>query len=267
MKNGSLLAEEFMEYGVLKSISIIDMHVHMGTVYGTYLPDASLESMMKTMEKENIEIIASAPHSALFDPVAGNSEIEETMKKYPGKIKGYFTYNPNYCENIKDVLGSFNTDNGYIGFKLLPDYHQYPLDGEKYKALFEFADDNKLVVLSHTWGGSRYDSVEMCKRVVSRYRNITFIMGHSAPGECDMAIDFARNENNVFLDLTDTHRLNGIIEKMVKQVSSEKVLFGTDFPWYDPNYCLGSILFSKIDDQDKCNIIHNNAKRILEKFN
>lgn len=263
MANKSQLAQEFMETGKLSSLPIIDMHTHMGPFYGTHLPEAELETMLQTMDRENIAWIISAPHSALFDPIGGNSEILEAMERYPDRIYGYYVVNPHYDHDWERDLEAYDGVSGYVGFKFLPDYHKYPLDGEKYRKFYEFANDRGLLLLSHTWGHSPYNPPQMVEKLAKTYKNITFLLGHSAPGECDYAIEIARVLPNVYLELCDTHRLSGMVKKMVERASSEKVLFGTDFPWYDPHYCLGSILFSGIGDSDMRNIIHHNAIRLL----
>jgi len=263
MTNPSLLAREFAETGRLSSLSYIDMHTHMGPFYGTYLPEAELETMIATMDRENIEWIISAPHSALFDPIGRNSEIRAAMAKYPDRIKGYFVVNPHYVDNLDEELVDYDEVEGYVGFKVLPDYHKYPLTGEKYRKMYEFANERGLLLLSHTWGHSSYNPPQMMGQLAREYPNMTFLLGHSAPGETDVAIKLAKELPNVYLELCDTGRLNGMIGKMVREAGSEKVLFGTDFPWYDPNYMLGSVLFSGIGDDDIVNIIRNNAVRLV----
>ncbi|WP_141504743.1 amidohydrolase family protein [Paenibacillus luteus] len=265
MTNQSQLAKEFVETGRLSSLPFIDMHTHMGPFYGTYLPEASLESMIRTMDRENIEWIISAPHSALFDPLEGNSEIKPAMEKYPDRIYGYYVVNPHYDHNLDQDLAEFDRVKGYVGIKLLPDYHKYPLTGEKFRKIYEFANDRGLLLLSHTWGHSPYNPPQMIGELARKYENITFLLGHSAPGETDYAIELARTQPNVYLELCDTGRLNGMIGKMVHEATSEKVVFGTDFPWYDPNYMLGSVLFSGISDEEISHIIHHNAVRLLHK--
>ncbi len=268
MKNLSILTEEFLEIGNLKSIKIIDMHTHMGGFYGLSLPNSKLKNMLATMKRLNIEFIVSVPNSALFDPDAGNREIQEAMAEHPEKIYGYYAVNPNLKNNIIAIDEAIKANSNYRGFKFLPDYHRYPLNGKNYELVLKYADDNHLTVLSHTWGvamdGHSYSSVETIKDVLKNYKNINFIMGHSIQGQCDEAIDIAKEYPNAYLELTDTYRLNGMIEKMVNNAGSEKILFGTDLPWYNPAYCLGCILFSNIGDIDKKNIIRNNALRILK---
>ncbi len=263
MRNPSKYAQEFLPYGALKSVPIIDAHAHMGSVYGTSLSIASADDMVKMMDRENIEMIFSAPHSSLFDPGAGNSELEEAMAKYPDRIRGYFSFNPNYAEDYLPRITDVLKVEGYIGFKFLPEYHHYSLVDDGYADVLQFADQHHLVLLVHTWGGSAYNSTKQVAEILQQYPNITLIMGHSAPGECDIAIELANKYEHAYLDLCDIHRHNGIIERMVAGAGADKVLFGTDVPWYDPNYCLGSILFSPISDQDKYKIIRGNATRIL----
>jgi len=264
MTNTSQLAKEFVETGRLSSISIIDMHTHMGAFYGTYLPEANLAAMIETMDRENITSIISAPHSALFDPIGGNTEIRAAMAQYPDRIHGYYVVNPHYDHDLDRDLAEFDRVGGYVGFKVLPDYHKYPLTGEKYRKIYEFANERGLLLLSHTWGHSAYNPPQMMGELAGRYRNIQFLLGHSAPGETDYAIELAKKQPNVYLELCDTGRLNGMIGKMVREAGSEKVLFGTDFPWYDPHYMLGSVLFSGIGDDDIRNIIRHNAVRLLD---
>jgi predicted TIM-barrel fold metal-dependent hydrolase len=266
MMNPSRYAQEFIENRVLKSLPIIDAHAHMGAVYGTSLSISSADDMVKTMDRENIEMIFCAPHSALFDPASGNSELESAMEKYPDRIKGYFSFNPNYAEDVLPTIRRVLEHPGYIGFKFLPEYHHYSLVDSDYAQVLGFANEHKRALLVHTWGGSAYNSTRQVEQVLKKYPNITVFMGHSAPGECDMAIKLACDYENAYLELCDIHRHNGIIDRMVASAGADKVLFGTDVPWYDPNYCLGSILFSSISDEDRYKIIYGNARRLLTRL-
>jgi hypothetical protein len=267
MKNPSVLAKEFIEYGKLLSTFVIDNHTHMGGFFGSSLPNHSVQNMLVTMEKNNIKLILCVPHSALFDPLAANTEVELMMRRYPKKIYGYYAFNPNYPTETHQIESSFKNSSGYVGFKLLPDYHKTPLTSIKYQNVLKFANQNRLLVLCHTWGtamdGYSYSNMDMVSEIVLTYPNIKFIMGHSAQGECDKAIDVATRFPNAYLELTDTYRLNGMIEKMCKIAGSQKVLFGTDLPWYDPAYCIGCILFSEISDDEKIDILNRNSINLL----
>jgi len=89
-------------------------------------------------------------------------------------------------------------------------------------------------------------------------------MGHSGYGEWEKSVQVARDHQNVYLDLTSAYRINGTIDWMVKDVGSRKMVFGTDS--YNPRYGMGCVLFSRITDEDRHNIFHRNAERLLQPY-
>ncbi len=266
MTNPSALAKEFMENGKLTSFSVIDAHTHMGRISGTYVSKAYCDEMIEVMDRENVSQIFCSPHSALHDATVMNEELEDAMKRYPDRIKGYYTFNPNYAERYLEHIEDILNIEGYIGMKFLPTYHKYPLDGENYREALEFADKHSLVILMHTWGkNDPHNAPRHVEMLAKKYKNLKVIMGHSAPGELDESIKVVNTYDNVYLDICDIHRHNGIIDKMVESVGADKVLYGTDAPWYDHSYAIGSVLFSHISDEDKYKILHGNAEKLAKR--
>lgn len=259
----SAYLDDFMTNGRLTSVSVIDTHTHMGDIYGASEPIHGIDDCIGLMDRENIESIWCAPHPDLFGQAGVNTEIKSIMSAYPDRVKGYFGYNPNYAEEYAAHFGEILSVDGFIGFKILPAYHNYSLDGAAYADALQFADEHSLVVLCHVWGNVPFNSPKEVRGVLKKYKNLQFIMGHSAPNELDEAIRLAQEFENAYLDICDIHRNGGTVAKMVDAAGSEKVLFGTDLPWYDPNYAIGSVLFAKITDRDRKNIFRENALRIL----
>ena len=135
----------------------------------------------------------------------------------------------------------------------------------------EYANKYGLPILIHTWGNNDpHNGPRHIEKAAAKYKNARFIMGHSSPGELDIAIEVAKKYENTYLDLCDIHRHicdihrhSGIVDKMVNAVGEERITFGTDIPWYDPGYGIGSVLFSHISDGDKYKILYRNAKGLL----
>ena len=174
---------------------------------------------------------------------------------------------------------------GFVGFKFLPDYHAYPADGPAYAPALAHADTHGLCVMIHTWGGSACNSPQHVERLARRYPNAILIMGHAGFGDWEFSAALAREYPNVYLDLTAVYaahdfsvlpagsgtpsalgsalHVNGVIEYFVKVATSRKVLLGTDLPWYSPHYAAGAALFARISDDDRHNILHRNAERLL----
>ncbi|MEM2914368.1 MAG: TatD family hydrolase [Candidatus Bathyarchaeia archaeon] len=242
------------------------MHAHCGLEQAIYIPDPSIERIIKNMDRRGIKIsVVSSLQAMHSDGLRGNRLLKEDIRKHASRLKGYWTINPNYCKELDEYLHDFS-ETEFVGFKFWSDYHKYPLTGQKYEPVLKYADEHGLLILMHVWKGNKYNTPLMVAKLAKKYPNITIIMGHSAYGEWEKAIVVAKKYSNVYLDLTSSYRVNGVVDWLVKDVGSERILFGTDTPWFDPYCGIGCILFSRITDEDKHNIFHRNAERLLKKY-
>ena len=58
---------------------------------------------------------------------------------------------------------------------------------------------------------------------------------------------------------------HGIIEMLCEKVGSEKLLFGTDMPWFDYHQAIGGVVSADISEEDMHNILHCNAEKLFGK--
>jgi len=263
MTHPSKLTREFMEKGRSDACPVIDMHGHFGPVQGIYFPNITPEAMIGTMDRAGVRMIVCSSHTSLVDMERGNREMAEVVRAHPERFRAYWALNPNYPERLRSEVATYASRKEFVGFKFLSDYHKYPITGEVYRPALEYAEEHGLLVLMHTWGHSPYDGPSLVPELAKRYLNVVFLMGHSGYGEWDVALRVARDHPNVYLELTAAYHVNGIIERMAEESGSHKMLFGTDLPWFDPHYGIGCILFAKITEEDRHNILHRNAERLL----
>jgi len=246
---------------------IIDMHTHMGPEYPLYYPDYDVDDIVKFLDEANVEFIISSPCEDLFRCDSRREVIMDAMMRYPKRIKGYYGVNPKSEVCVDDMLKAFTNNPGYTGIKLLPDYHRTALTDSAYEPFLEFANHHHMLVLSHTWGLSMhnetYDSADITAIILDKYPNIRFIMGHSIQGQIDEAIALANYYPNAYLDLCDTGRINGVIEKMTKKAGASKVVFGTDLPMQSTWYVFGAVMHARISNNERRLILRDNAIRIL----
>ena len=257
---------KFLKEGKLVDFPIIDIHCHMGFFYGSQMPYSFPEIMVKRMKKAGVKLAVFCHHYSLFFPEIGNRFNIEVVRKYSDKFKAYCGINPNYQDAIKKDLEKLDkyTDI-YVGFKLLPDYHGVCLSDSRYREVFEFADKNKLIVLTHTWRGSIYDGADEVEKIIKKYKNLTLILGHSLHGDWDKAIKFAKNYENIYLELCAILDERGIIEKFAKEGLFNKILFGTDFPWFNHHYYIGALIGAGIDENILRKIFYENAIKLIKK--
>jgi uncharacterized protein len=260
----SPLAAEFLHTGKAAGCPVIDAHTHYGPFQGIYFPRPGADGMMEIMDRAGVRLCISAPHSALAEPRRGNPTIVEVAQAHPGRFLAYLSVNPNYPgELAQDVAALEQRDPAVVGIKMHPGWHNYPLSGPKYAPAFEWAQANGFPILSHTWGKDANCGPQEVRKVAERYPDVPFLMGHSCFGEFDQAIELATTFPNVYLELCAAYRVSGLIEKMVEVAGSDKVLFGSDLPWFDEHFGIGCIVMSHISDADRRNILYRNAERVF----
>jgi predicted TIM-barrel fold metal-dependent hydrolase len=242
--------------------------------------------MRQRLRRCGVRRIVCSHHSALAcDAERGNALMQEVVTRHPDEFLGYWVINPNYPDSVARDLRSLDRRSGFVGLKLWPDYHLVPVTSPKYAPALEYADAYGLLVLVHTFGESPFDSPGMLAEVGERYPRATFLMGHSGYGEWERSVATARDLPNVYLDLTSVFQaldfsqmpagslmprapalsphVNGLIEYMVENAGSHKVVFGSDLPWYSQHYHAGAVLFAHISDEARHDIFHRNAEHLL----
>jgi|YNPNPStandDraft_1061719.scaffolds.fasta_scaffold03652_5 predicted TIM-barrel fold metal-dependent hydrolase len=261
----SPLVQEYLATGRCAGCLVVDLHAHYGPFRGIYMPNHTPEQMVATMERCGVEIIVSSGHLALVDMVRGNAEMVAVAARYPGRWYAYLVYDPRDPLRGRAELEGYAAHPCYVGLKLHPTMHQYPLTGEGYRPALEFAAARRLIVLSHTWGHSAYDSPALLAQVAERYPEITFLAGHSGFGQFEECMALARERSNVYLELTAAYAVRGLIEKMVETVGAHKIVFGCDLPWFDPHYAIGCVVMAHISDDARRAILRENALRLLQR--
>ena len=264
MISNSRLACDFWERGRSASCPIYDMHGHMGPWSAIYFPRGDVDSMIGTMDECGVRMLIFSHHTALCAPNLGNSLSIEAVRRHPERLRAYCAVNPNYPEQLEEDLATFEAQRDvYVGFKFLSSYHRIALSDERCRPAWQYANERELLVLCHTWGGDAFCGPQEVRQMARAYPRVKLLMGHSCCGEWDAAVQLVRDFPNVFLELTGILDVAGVVEKSVQQAGAERMLFGTDLPWFDPHYGIGALLSAHITDEDRHNIFHRNAERLL----
>ena len=260
----SALAKSFWARGRCDECPVIDMHGHMGPFGGIYFPRHTAEMMIHTLDQCGVRMLVFCHHSSLSDPNAGNALNVEAVRKYPLRLRAYMAINPNYPDIIARDLASFDAMRDvYVGLKVHASAHYTPWTAPAYEPAWRFANERRLLVLGHTWGDSGNDGPEVVRKIAARYPQVRLLLGHCLHGSWNDAVAIAGEFPNVHLELTAVLDDRGVIEKFVAAGLSKRMLFGTDLPWFDPHHGIGAVLSAEIDDDDRHNILHRNAEKLL----
>lgn len=262
----------------IRDIQAIDVHAH----YGTYIRDSSpplvndfatgdAETVVARARQANVRTTIVSPLSGLIprgaaDTVAGNREAAEIVRATEGLLQ-YVIANPLQRETfsqVDDMLAQPHC----VGIKIHPEEHLYPIV-EHGDALFALAAKHDAIVLAHSGDPNSWpiDFVPFA----NTYPNVKLILAHlgnggGAAGDPTLQVRAieASKHGNVFTDTSSARSMMpGLIEWAVCEIGSEKIMFGTDSPLYSTAMQRARIDSAGISDEDKRQILCENAERLL----
>ena len=240
---------------------ITDVHTHLiGDLGNFYTPSTDADSMVKEMDRIGIEktlcshIVVGGPESEY-----GNNEVLNAMKKHRNRILGYVVTYP-----IVDKLGILEVkrcmDRGMSGIKLHSHYG-IPYTSSHYREIWEFANENKLPILLHTFTDTNLDALEV---LFQEFSNAKIILAHAGCANPELYAHYAKKYDNVFLEASHSAAPYFIYEYFVSKVCIRKILFGSDFALHSLGHQLGRLLFAGITEQQKKAILVENPRQLLK---
>ena len=250
----------------LGDVAVIDCHGHLGSWQLVHMAKNTVEDTVRTMDRLGIDRLCLSPFLGCFgDFRRGNDMLGEALRQYPDRLIGQFTVNPHYADEILPELERCRSEYGVRMLKIHPFCHEYPADGEGYRQLWAYANDNRLVVLSHTWESDKNCGPGMFGKIATDYPEAKIILAHAGGTQegCRQTIEVLRGHENLYLDTATSQLHIGMIERFVGELGAERVLFGSDIPLLEPAAQLGRIALAKIEEAEKEMILGLNAKRLL----
>ncbi len=211
-------------------------------------------------------------------PRISNIEIAENCAKHPDVLIPFASIDPWKGKAGVHEAIELVTNHGIKGFKFHPSVQGFaPNDRIAYE-LYEAIEELRVPALFHTGqtgigaglpggGGIRlsYSNPMLIDDVAVDFPGITIILAHPSFPWQDEALSIATHKANVFIDLSGwspkyfppqlVHYANTLIQ--------DKVLFGSDFPFIDPNNWIDAFDQLEIKPEVRPKILKANAARVL----
>lgn len=169
-------------------------------------------------------------------------------------------------ENILDEV-EFIKNSGLKGVKIHPDTQMFNMDDERLFPMYDLLQDIDLPMMIHC-GDPRYDysHPRRLKRILDEFPRLTVIGAHLGGW---MLFDEAMallKDTDCFVDICSSHMFmpEGKIIEYINGYGADRVLFGSDFPLWDP--CKEAEYFMELDIPyvDKEKIAYKNALNLLK---
>ena len=248
----------------------IDCHSHCSVSFGPW-PD-----YRKLVEEARLfgidKVCCSSPlDTKPTDPEqirAANDDILKAMRAYPDVILGQCFIDPGHVRFAQDEITRCVVDGGMIGLKF---YHQYRMDDPVFYPIIERCIELGIPMLMHAGHPTdpetkaaqpRISGAEHFIAPAKRYPEAIFIVGHiGGGGDWEWQIKAMREcPKNVYMDTSGSVIDAGMIEKAVRDLGADRLLFATDM---QAERGIGKIMDANISQREKELIWGENFQRIL----
>ncbi len=262
-------------------MKIIDIHAHVfpdaiaqkatESVSSFYklirFPDraGTVDELLRAQTEAGISItcihsVAVTPHTI----PSINRFISMSAQAHPDRLCGFAAVHPEAADLpalVEEALAA-----GLKGFKIHPDMQKFALDAPKAMDMFA-AVEGKLPIIIHT-GDNRYEFSRpwQMKKVLDAFPKLVCICAHLGGwSEWEEASQILSSYENVYVDTSSSLYA---LEKekarnIIRRYSRDRVLFGTDFPMWNPLEELERFVSLGLTDDEQEKILRMNAEDLL----
>jgi uncharacterized protein len=165
---------------------------------------------------------------------------------------------------------------GARGIKLHPVAQRFEPNDPRMHRVYNACEAFDLVVLSHTGsakGGEPFAEPHAFAPVLERHPLLKVVLAHLGGGSWQQTLALARSFPQVAFDLCEIIEWTGApgaptdeeLSRMIREIGPERVMLGTDFPWYDLDRTVERVMaLPLLATGEKEEILGANAVRILD---
>lgn len=245
-----------------RAVTDIDAHAHIGEFPGFVSGgDHTPEMLIGEWDAAGIErgLISVLGRD---DPPGANDRVRTAAAAHPGRIFGYMYLHAADVEGSLRELERCRGHDCFRGIKLHPANDCYfPFD-ERLHPLFARIEALGLPVLWHS-GTFPYSHPLQIAAVARKFPGSTHILAHfgiaELSWECAPAAELA---DNVVVD-TSINPIIGLMNDYIVRFGAERMLWGSDYPFYHVGYEHAKLQFLGRSDDDRALIGGVNAARLF----
>lgn len=164
------------------------------------------------------------------------------------------------CQEVEYIMGK-----GLLGLKMHPDSQVFAIDDPRLFPVYDMIGD-QLPILFHM-GDHRYDYSHPARlrKVLDLFPRLRVIAAHfGGYSMYDTAAELL-SDKDCFFDVSSSLMFmeEGVAEKYINHYGAERLVYGSDFPMWDPVREMERFMRLKLTDSQKEQIAHITAEGIL----
>ena len=208
-----------------------------------------------------IHSVAVTPHSI----ASINRFITASVQAHPDRLTGFAAIHPD-APDLSALLDEAGAA-GLKGFKIHPDMQKFALDEPKAMKMFA-ALEGRFPIIIHT-GDSRfaYSHPAQMKKALEAFPDLICICAHLGGwSEWEDACRTLAPYEHAYVDTSSSLYALDPEEavRIIRKYSRERVLFGTDYPMWEPAEEVQRFLSLRLTDGERESILYRNAEALLK---
>ncbi|MDZ7332383.1 MAG: amidohydrolase family protein [candidate division KSB1 bacterium] len=268
-RNSDKILQQVRSAKPIADMEVIDSHAHISEkghsdIVIAPMPEADAAGLVERNRRIGVDITCVSSWTGIWnDYERGNEIVYQAIQDFPEHIVGYATLDPNYVLDWDLEIQRCHQTYGMKGMKPYFPRNKVPYNDQRYRTWFSYGNQHRLFALMHFSD----NFVKEMEELAAMYPEISFLLAHSGMSyeTARKHVALAKQFPNIFLEITYTAVTNGVIEYMVREVGSERVIYGSDAVMRDPIPQFGWLAYSNISEADKRNILGKNMRRIIDR--
>ncbi len=249
--------------------SIFDAHLHIpsdnGTNFQWNLITRTMPEFVQYLDRCNVRrgVISSSWSNVAKTPEDyrnGNREVAKYAEKYKGRFRASGVITP---FAIDEALGEIEHCRKQLGFLWFGEFCNY-MTNYRYQSP-EWTEVMKLVTKLGAVIQIHTDNAEM-RYLADNFPETTIVFPHFGANMTIISerIHIVATHPNTCIDISGTgvERV-GILEKAVREIGADRVLYGSDFTINEPGGVIARVKNAFLTPADREKILYGNVERLL----
>lgn len=228
--------------------------------------NGTLSDLLSKMDEYNVDI-------SVVQNIATNAHQQTSVNNFANAINQEYriiAFGSVYPD-APDVLCELDriADMGLKGIKLHPDYQKFRVDDEKMKPIYKRISELGLIVLFHAGLDFGFPPPYNCMpenlKNALKWLDTPVIAAHWGGCGCSMEVQKHLCGLDLYFDISFGYGTapHDVLQDILDRHGSDRLLFGTDMPWHNPDMERRLLDSMDIDDSDKEKIYFKNAQKLL----
>ena len=248
---------------------IFDAHLHIpsdnGENFQWHLVTRNMPEFVAYLDKCGVRrgVISSSWSNKAQTPEdyrQGNREVAKYADRYKGRFRGSCVITPFRIDEALREIEHCRKEYGFVWLGEFCNYMTgYKYDTPEWAEVMKLATKLNLVIQIHT-------NVREMQYLAEKFPDTTIVFPHLGGNRDDIfaRIAIVAQHKNAHIDLSGSgiERV-GTLERAVKEIGADRVLYGSDFTINEPSAVIARVKNAFLTAEDREKILHRNVERLL----